>query len=129
MARLGCRYGDLVVLAMKMPVPWTSRMRLGGQVTFRVAITCGPLGVGSWSILVEDYVSYPVESVLYLPVPLGPGGDHLGLGIGHGQGADPGRLSQPNCSWPCGFWWLGCVGPEQHVQPRGSPPRLASQQP
>ena len=40
------------------------------------------------AVLVEDDVSDPVEPVLDSPVPLDPGGNLLGLGIGHGQGAD-----------------------------------------
>ena len=39
-------------------------------------------------VLVEDHVSDPVEAVLYPPVPADPGRDGLGLGVGHGQGAD-----------------------------------------
>jgi len=45
------------------------------------------------AVLVEDDVSDSVELVLDSPVPLDPGGDLLGLGIGHGQGADPGTTS------------------------------------
>ena len=46
-ARLGCRDRDLVVLAMEVPVPWKSRMRLMARLR-RVAMTCGPLRVRSW---------------------------------------------------------------------------------
>ena len=40
------------------------------------------------AVLIEDHVSDPVKSVLDSPVPLDPGRDDLGPGIGHRQGAD-----------------------------------------
>ena len=58
------------------------------------------------AVLIEDDVTDPVELVLDSPVPLDPGGNLLGLGIGHGQGADPGRpLSS---SGFCGGWFIWC---------------------
>ena len=47
MACLGCLDRDLVVLAMEVPVPWKSRMRLMARLR-RAAMTCGPLAVRSW---------------------------------------------------------------------------------
>ena len=51
------------------------------------------------AVLVEDHVSDPVEAVLDGPMPSGPGGDGLGLGLVHGKGAEPGgpprRASSP----------------------------------
>ena len=50
-------------------------------------------------VLIEDHVPDPVKSVLDSPVPLEPGRDDLGLGIGHRQGANPGRPPQhASCS-------------------------------
>ena len=40
------------------------------------------------AVLVEDDVSDSVELVLDSPVPLDPGGDLLGLGIGHREGTN-----------------------------------------
>ena len=88
MARFGCRDRDLVVLAMEVPVPWKSRMRLMARLR-RVAMTCGPSRVRSWWRSSSKMTSLTdVESVLYPPVSLDPGRDGLGLGVGHGQGAD-----------------------------------------
>lgn len=39
------------------------------------------------TVLIEDHVPDPVETVLDPPVPADPGRDGLGLGVGHGQGA------------------------------------------
>jgi len=66
----------------------------------RVAMLSGPLPVRSWWRSSSKTTSrIDVESVLDLPVPLDPGRDDLGLGIGHGQGADPGRPPQhASCS-------------------------------
>ena len=84
MARLGCRDRDLVVLAMEVPVPWKSRMRLMARLR-RAAMTFGPLPVRSWWRSSSKTTSQTdVEPVLDSPVPLDPGGDGLGLGIGHG---------------------------------------------
>ena len=52
------------------------------------------------SILIEDYVSDPVEPVLDSPVPLDPGGDGLGLGVDHGQRAD--QVDRLNTRLPSG---------------------------
>lgn len=69
----------------------------------------------------------PVEAVLESPVPAAPGRDGLGLGVGHGQGADqvdhlhrPARgLSGLGLAVVGGF---GCVGPGAPGRRRGSPP-------
>ena len=99
MACLGCRDRDLVVEAMEVAVPWKSRMRLMVRLR-RVAMTCGPLPVRGWWRSSSKMTSLTdVESVLDSPVPLDPGGDGLGLGIGHREGADPGRPPQhASCS-------------------------------
>ena len=51
MACFGCRDKDLVaeavVLAMEVPVPWKSRMRLMARFR-RAAMFSGPLAVRSW---------------------------------------------------------------------------------
>ena len=53
------------------------------------AMTCGPLAVRSWWRSSSKTTSLTdVESVLYPPVPLDPGRDDLGLGIGHREGAN-----------------------------------------
>ena len=99
MARLGCRDRDLVVLAMEVAVPWKSRMRPGGQVTQGGHDLWAVAGAQLVAVLIEDHVPDPVKSVLDSPVPLDPGRDDLGLGIGHRQGADPGRPPQhASCS-------------------------------
>ena len=85
MARFGCRDRDLVVLAMEVPVPWKSRMRLMARLR-RVAMTCGPLRVRSWWRSSSKTTSRTdVEPVLDSPVPLDPGGNLLRLGLLHGQ--------------------------------------------
>jgi len=94
MARLGCRDRDLVVLAMEVPVPWTRRMRPGGQVTQGGHDLWAVAGAQLVAVLVEDHVPDPVEPVLGSPAPLDPGRDDLGLGTGHREGADPGRPPQ-----------------------------------
>ena len=84
MARLGRLDKDLEVEAKEMPAPWKSRMRLMARFR-RVAMTCGPLPVRSWWRSSPVMTSLTdVEPVLDSPVPLEPGGDGLGLGIGHG---------------------------------------------
>ena len=52
------------------------------------AMISGPLAVRSWWRSSSKMTSLTdVESVLDSPVPLDPGRDDLGLGIGHRQGA------------------------------------------
>ena len=87
-------------------MPWTRRMRLMARLR-SAAMTCGPLAVRSWWRSSSKMTSLTdVELVLDSPVPLDPGGNLLGLGIGHGQGADPGRpLSS---SGFCGGWFIWC---------------------
>ena len=52
------------------------------------------------AVLIEDHVSDPVKSVLDSPVPLDPGRDDLGPGIGHRQGADQvDHLNMVRRSW------------------------------
>ena len=99
MACLGCLDRDLVVEAMEVPALWKSRMRLMVRL-LRVAMTSGPLAVRSWWRSSSKMTSLTdVESVLCPPVPLDPGRDDLGLGIGHREGADPGRPPQhASCS-------------------------------
>ena len=84
MARLGRLDKDLVVEAKEMPAPWKSRMRLMARLR-SAAMTCGPLAVRSrWRSSSKMTSLTDVEPVLDSPVPLDPGGDGLGLGIGHG---------------------------------------------
>ena len=84
MARFGCRDRDLVVLAMEVPVPWKSRMRLMARLR-RAAMTFGPLPVRSWWRSSSKTTSRTdVEPVLDSPVPLDPGGNLFGLGLSHG---------------------------------------------
>ena len=88
MACLGCRDRDLVVLAMEVLAPWKRRMRLMARLR-RVAMISGPLPVRSWWWSSSKMTSLTdVETVLDSPVPLDPGRDDLGLGIGHREGAD-----------------------------------------
>ena len=55
----------------------------------RAAMISGPLAVRSWWRSSSKMTSLTdVESVLDSPVPLDPGRDDLGLGIGHREGAD-----------------------------------------
>ena len=88
MARLGCRDRDLVVLAMEVPVPWTRRMRPGGQVTQGGHDLWAVAGAQLVAVLVEDHVPDPAEPVLDSPVPLDPGRNLLGLSLLHRQRAD-----------------------------------------
>ncbi|OFR59147.1 hypothetical protein HMPREF2883_12590, partial [Actinomyces sp. HMSC075C01] len=87
MARFGCRDRDLAVEAIAAWAPWARRMRPGGQVTQGGHDLWAVAGAQLVAVLIEDDVSDPVKSVLYPPVSLDPGGDGLGLGVGHGQGA------------------------------------------
>ena len=85
MTRVGCLDRDLVVLAMEVPVPWKSRMRLMARF-LRAAMISGPLRVRSWWRSSSKTTSRTdVEPVLDSPVPLDPGGNLLGLGLFHGQ--------------------------------------------
>ena len=83
MARLERLDRDLVVEAMEVPVPWKSRMRLMARF-LREAMISGPLRVRSWWRSSPVMTSLTdVKPVLDSPVSLDPGGDGLGLGIGH----------------------------------------------
>lgn len=84
MARLGRLDRDLAVEAMETPGPRKRRMRLMARF-LRAAMAFGLLPVRSWWRSSSKMTSLTdVESVLDSPVPLDPGGDGLGLGIGHG---------------------------------------------
>ena len=82
MARLGCRDRDLVVLAMEVPVPWTRRMRPGGQVTQGGHDLWAVAGAQLVAVLVEDDVAHPVEAVVR-------------VGRGRGAVVSEGRLPRP----------------------------------
>ena len=80
----------LVVAAMEAAGPWRSLMRLMARLR-RAAETKGSVGGAQLvAVLARDDVSHPVEAVLDGPVASGPGGDLLGLGVGRGEGAEPG---------------------------------------
>ena len=84
MACLGCLDRDLVVEAMEVLAPWKRRMRLMARLR-SAAMISGPLAVRSWWWSSSKMTSLTdVETVLDSPVPLDPGGDGLGLGVGHG---------------------------------------------
>ena len=84
MACFGCRDRDLMVEAIAAWAPWARRMRLMARLR-SAAMTCGPLAVRSWWRSSSKMTSLTdVETVLDSPVPLDPGGDGLGLGVGHG---------------------------------------------
>ena len=84
MACLGCLDRDLVVEAMEVLAPWKRRLRLMARLR-SAAMISGPLAVRSWWWSSSKMTSLTdVETVLDSPVPLDPGGDGLGLGVGHG---------------------------------------------
>ena len=55
-----------------------------GQVTQGGHDLWAVAGAQLVAVLIEDDVPDPVETVLDSPVPLDPGRDGLGLGVGHG---------------------------------------------
>ena len=88
MARSGRGAMALVVAAMGARGPWKSLMRLMARLR-RAAETKGSVGGAQLvAVLARDHVSDPVEAVLDGPMVPGPGGDGLGLGLVHGEGAD-----------------------------------------
>ena len=75
---------DLVVEEMNMLGLWKSRVTLMGRLCRSGMISGTVSGVQLVVVLARDDVSGPVESVLYIPMPLEPDGDLFGLGVGHG---------------------------------------------
>lgn len=75
---------DLAVEAMNMLGLWKSRVTLMGRLCRSGMISGTVSGVQLVVVLARDDVSGPVESVLYIPMPLEPDGDLFGLGVGHG---------------------------------------------
>ena len=59
-----------------------------GQVTQGGHDLWAVAGAQLVAVLIEDHVPDPVKSVLDSSVPLDPGRDDLGLGIGHREGAN-----------------------------------------
>lgn len=84
MTRSGRLDRGLVVEAIAACAPQTKRMRLMARLRSAAETKGAVSGAQLVAVLVEDDVTDPVELVLDSPVPLDPGGDGLGLGVGHG---------------------------------------------
>ena len=86
-----------------------------GQISKAVMIS-EPLRVRSWWRSSPGTMSLTdVETVLYPPSARGSRPRRLRAGRRSWAGSRSGRPTPPTCSWPCGSWWCGCVGPGPHL--------------